>query len=124
MDITIDDIDGGQRPVALPDEHLRLLNLTADDVWPKRDVCELALVVECRGLGFAMTDIFGTLCVGEIALLPLGDGLISSGQGRVLSAQMEAIPAPSEPQRLSESPIAQRLRRLGATLAVARREAN
>lgn len=98
-----------------PDERLRLLNLTRGEIWPERDVCELVLVLECRARGFALADMVGTLCVGEIALLPLGSGLISSAQGHVLSARMEALPAPPEPQRLSDSLIAQLLRRAWAS---------
>ena len=124
MEIVIDGTDGGQRPNALPDERLRLLDSACEENWAERYVCELVLVVECCARGFAVTDLVGTRCVWEIAPLPLCNGLTPSAQGRVLSARMEALSASSEPPRLRDSLLAQRLRPFAPTPAAVRRKAS
>ena len=108
-------ISGRQRSAGSPDQRLRLLTLARGEMWPEREVCELILVLDCRARGFTMMDMDRTLCVGETALLPLGNGLVSSAHGRVLSARMEQLAAPLEPQRLNDSLIAQLLRRAWAS---------
>ncbi|RMB02007.1 AraC family transcriptional regulator [Eilatimonas milleporae] len=120
MDRASEHITGRQRSAGPPDERLRLLTLARGEMWPEREVCEIVLVLDCRARGFTMTDMDETLCVGETALLPLGDGLISSAHGRVISARMEQLAAPPEPQRLTDSLIARLLRRAWASVYTAR----
>ncbi len=62
-----------------------------------------------------MTELDGRIGVGELALLPLGNRLVASASGRVLSARVENLSAPSNPQRLRDRLIALLLKRAWAS---------
>lgn len=111
---TSDDV-GPTATVAEADPRLRLITLAKGNVWPARDACELVLVLSCRSNGFEMPGLDDRLYVGEVALLPLGNGLLASAHGRVLSARLDRVAAPSAPQRLRDRLIALLLRRAWAS---------
>lgn len=89
--------DDEPRNRARVDGPLRLIELSRGEPWPERQYCEivLVLVLDCRAPGLALAAGGGDLlAVGETTLLPLGNGLIASAQGRVLAARLEAVTAP------------------------------
>lgn len=102
------------------DERIRLIAFSRGDVWPDRRSCELVLVLECRATGFDVSGLDAPLRVGELALLPLGNGFHANARGRVLAARMDALPAPSIPQRLNDRLISQLLQRAWGSYDTAR----
>ncbi|MFQ6548600.1 helix-turn-helix domain-containing protein [Aestuariibius sp. 2305UL40-4] len=93
------------------DQRLRLITFRRGEVWPEREQCEIVLVLDCQAKEFSLTDLRGRLSVGELVLLPVGDGTSACVRGRVLSARMDNLPAPPIPQRVGDRLIGQLLRR-------------
>lgn len=108
--------DGLAHGSAPPDaSRLRVVTLRPGEVWPERETCELVLVLSCRTAGFKLEALPDALVTGELALLPKGNGLIASAQGQVLSARLDSVPAPSEPERLRDRLVEQLMRRAWAS---------
>lgn len=97
---------------------LRLLEMKRGQTWPDRYACEIILVLNCRSSGFQLQDEKQVLAVGETAMLPLGNGLVASAEGHVLSARIEALQAPSQVIKLNDRLIAQLMRRAWASKEV------
>ncbi len=101
------------------DARLRLIELKAGDIWPERRSCELVLIVECQADGFRLAGLDAPLGVGDAALLPAGNGLDTSANGRALSARLDGVAVLDRPERVRDDLIAELIRRVWSSSSAA-----